>query len=295
MNNYISVNIVAYSLLLAKSIQDNGCKTMTDVYQLKMQYGVDVASSLDFIFQCKWMLKENGKVIFTDDGVKVIEMFENDTITNRLWRIILQGYIVSCSPAWANKIVYGRKEAYLFMNEEEQRCFDEAGLIDSYDEETIEWWDRLARIRRGEQDLLKLDEGRIGERLTIKYEHGRTGVKPEWRAVDTNIVGYDILSRRSKDDEAIILIEVKTSIKCIQHAYAIISRHEWEIANLKNNQERYFFYLWSLNKNDTKLAIISVKEMQKAIPTDNDGIWLSAEIPFRIFKDCFMEMSGIGL
>ena len=46
-------------------------------------------------------------------------------------------YITVCRPVWAKRIPYGRKEAYLIMNEEEKRCFDEAALMESIDESVL--------------------------------------------------------------------------------------------------------------------------------------------------------------
>lgn len=288
MKEYISVNIVAQSLLLGKSIKDNDCYTIEKIRQLRLPYGINLNSSLDFAIQCQWVSNVDTNVVLTDYGNTIIEMFDGHSISMQLWRRILYIYITVCSPAWCRRIPYGRREAYLFMNEEEQRCFDEAGLVDSQDESVIDWWDMLANEERTKSDAALGDIGRKGERLTLAYEELRTGVKPNWRSIETNLSGYDILSQRSSNEKEKLLIEVKTSTQQLETACAIISRHEWDVASMKNNRNRYLFYFWALSGNGNRLAIINVDEMSSHIPDDNEsGKWENVSIPFDAFKEMF--------
>ncbi len=288
MKNYISVNIVSQSLLLGKCIQDNDCYDMKKIEQLKLPYGVTMPISLDFAIQCDWMSDKDSRLSFTDNGHAIINMFDGESIGSDLWRRILYVYIISCNPAWCKRIPYGRREAYLFMNEEEQRCFSEAGLIESQDETVIEWWDLLAEKERSKMDTLLNDVGRKGEKLTMKYEEKRTGIKPVWCSIESNLSGYDILSRKSSSGDEKILIEVKTSSQSLETANAIISRHEWDIAVLKNNYSRYLFYLWVIHGTKKQLAIINVDEMKHHIPDDNElGKWESLNVPFSAFAKFF--------
>ena len=55
------------------------------------------------------------------------------------------------------------------------------------------------------KDLSLDDVGRKGERLTLQYEELRTNVKPDWRSIETNLSGYDVLSQRSKTDNTPLL------------------------------------------------------------------------------------------
>ncbi len=288
MKEYISVNIVSQSLLLGKSITDNDCYTIEKIKQLRLPYGVNLTSSLDFAMQCQWLSNTDKDIAFTDNGKSIIEMFDGTSISMQLWRRILHTYITVCNPAWCRRIPYGRREAYLFMNEEEQRCFNEAGLVESHEESVIDWWDQLSGEERVKSDTKFGNIGRKGERLTMDYEERRTGSRPAWRSIESNLSGYDILSQRSREEKEKLLIEVKSSSQDLERACAFISRHEWEVAKMKNNRRRYLFYFWALSEKKNCLAIISVHDMCSHIPFDHEsGKWEKVSIPFSAFADRF--------
>ena len=296
MSTYISVNVVSQSLILISYLQKNNCTTIHDIQQIKLPIYINRNVSFDFAIQCGWIKQVFEKIILTPEGTEISRRFNGLVIESELWRLILFRYITVCQPAWSKRIPYGRKEAYFFMNEEEQRCFIEAGLIDGYDKDVVEWWDCLAEIVRAQKESALSDIGRDGERLTLQYEEIRTGSKPDWRSLETNRAGYDILSQRSLNNCEKILIEVKTSRQTIESASLILSRHEWETASMKNNVQRYLFYLWDLSTYEHKLAIISVEEMSKQIPKDNEnGQWENVRIPYRTFLNKFTNVSGFML
>lgn len=292
MKNYISVNLVSQSLLMIRCIQKNHCYSISGIEQLKFPYGVNLTVSMDFAKQCEWVKEKNSVIELTQIGNTVASMFDGEMISGELWKTILNGYISVCHPAWAKRIPYGRKEAFLFMNEEEQRCFFEAGLIDSQNDDVLKWWDSIAEIERMKKNNSLEEVGRKGERLTMKYEELRTGVKPDWRSVETNLSGYDIISQRSADDTGRVLIEVKTSSKPIEEAEAIISRHEWNVAKMQNNEKRYFFYIWNIRPMQIQLAVVGVDEMGHHIPDNNElGKWESVSIPFKAFLKGFRTVT----
>lgn len=292
MSNYISVNIIQKALKLLKTIHDNECNTISDIYYLRLPYGYNLQSSLDFAIQCKWLLIENSQVSCSEEGLSIINSFDGNSITPQLWRQILYIYISVCTPAWSKRIPYGRKEAFLFMNEEEQRCFSEAGLINSQEDEVIEWWDKLAGIERAQKNASFNEVGRKGEKLTLEYEERRTGIIPTWKSIETNTSGYDVLSHRSSENNEQILIEVKTSTQAITDSKAIVTRHEWEVANYANNLNRYFFHFWDLSNRQKKLAILSVDEISNHIPMDcESGKWETASVPFSVFRERFVDLT----
>ena len=292
MSTYISVNVVSQSLILVSYIQKNNCTTTSEIQQIKLPIYINRTTAFDFTKQCEWISQENGDISFTAAGKEISQKFNGQMIDSALWRLILYRYITICQPAWARRIPFGRKEAFLFMNEEEQRCFVEAGLIDSYDQETVAWWDKLAEAERIKKEAKLDDIGRIGERLTIQYEEIRTGFKPDWRSIESNLAGFDILSRRSVDNTEKVLIEVKSSQQSVDNACLIITRHEWDTARLKNNLRRYLFYLWDLSTSDRKLAVISAEEMSNHMPIDGEsGIWESVRVPYKVFSSCFKPVS----
>lgn len=296
VSNYISVSVVSQSLILIRYIQKSNCFSFHETQQLRLPVYINREVAFDFAIQCKWITKENEAIAFTSLGNDIIERFNGVTIDRDLWKLILERYIVVCQPAWAKRIPYGRQEAYLFMNEEEQRCFVEAKLIDSYDKDVINWWDSLANAERIKKDVTFDDIGRSGEWLTIQYEENRTRIRPDWIAIESNLAGYDILSQKLSNNNEKILIEVKSSLQSLNCANFYIARHEWDTAKMKNNLHRYFFYLWDLSSTDYKLAIVSANEMRYQIPYDNEfGVWENVRVPFKIFSDRFEIVKGISL
>ena len=288
MKNYISVNIVPQALLLLTAMREHSCNTREKVSQLKTPYGVNKASALAFARQCQWIADGEEKVTISAQGIRILDGFSDDYISQPLWKAILGDYIVACQPAWARRIPYGRKEAFLIMNEEEQRCFVEAGLIESIDTDVIEWWDELAEKEREKVSSENNETGRNGEKLTIDYEKKRTGRDPYWAAVESNLAGYDISSVRSPTDNDQILIEVKTSTQAPGYAACIITRHEWDTATRGNNTGRYYFYLWWIRDGVKMLATVSVAEMANQIPSDmNQGKWENVRVPFSAYEDRF--------
>ena len=291
MKTYISVNVVSQSLLLLECINKNRCSTLAEAAQLKLPFGISYDTSVAFAKQCEWILESNSKIEFSDIGLTILRTFNGETITEALWRIILSQYISVCQPAWAKRVPYGRKAAYLFMSEEEQRCFSEAGLIDSIDDSVLNWWDSLADKERSKKNVQNTKVGRQGEKLTLHFEKERTGVMPEWISIESNVDGYDILSQREASNDERILIEVKASTQTIENAYAIISRHEWKTATLANNINRYFFYFWCISPSNNTLARISVHEMLPHMPVDGlTGKWDDAQIPFASFSSLFCSV-----
>ena len=61
--------------------------------------------------------------------------------------------------------------------------------------------------------------GRKGEKLTLRYEKHRTLREPFWQSLDSNRVGYDIISVLNPGADTPLYIEVKSSEKEMSHAY----------------------------------------------------------------------------
>ncbi len=174
------------------------------------------------------------------------------------------------------------------MSNEEQVCFSKAGLMASpVTRNIVDWWDSLAKVERQTIEQISDDIGRKGEELTIKYEEERTKTTPIWESIDSNLMGYDVLSQVSENDSHKILIEVKSSTYILQKASFFITRNEWNIASAEYNKKRYFFYLWLISASP-KLAVISYCEMEKHIPIDRgSGEWNEVNVPFATFEEYF--------
>ena len=275
-------------------INDLSCNTIDGFYHLHFPNEVNRDSALSFLRQIHWIHHKPPTISITSSGLFALSLFDGKTISQKLWKAVLGDYIKICSPIWSKRVPYGRKEAFLFMNNEEKRCFLSAGLINSYDKEVVSWWDSIANLQRQQLSAQQEQSGRTGEYLTMAYEEIRTGKKPDWCSIETNLSGYDILSYRDKTHSERILIEVKSSNLLVSDAFFHVSKREWEISQLDNNLERYFFYLWSLS--DNRLAIVPQQDVVPHIPTNNNsGQWLDVKIPFSIFSKCFFSPTDLFL
>lgn len=289
MNSYISVGRLSESLLLLSSVKEYSCKTFAEADHLTVCYGINKKAAYDFAVQCHWINEENGILNFTDRGDELINTFNISGLTPLLWRDALYDYISICRPAWANLTPNGRKEAYLFMTNDEKRCFNEAGLMDSTEDIIVDWWDNVSFQFREESQLTLGDIGRVGEKMTLKYEEKRTGIKPRWESIDSNYSGYDIASVKDYGVDETILIEVKSSTQKLNDAKMIITRNEWDVASCDYNSKRYYFYLWLLGTQN-KIAIIPAALIKQHVPTDiGSGQWKTIEIPFNLFGQYFTE------
>lgn len=204
-------------------------------------------------------------------------------------RCILLHYVETQKPDWLQNAAYGRSRVLSFCPVGVQQVLVEAGLAGAPTVEVVDFWDLLAGIARGLRKDHLLAIGREGERLTLAYEEARTGVKPRWVALDSNQDGYDVLSIKAADDRAFLSIEVKAS-RAGMDATLHLTRHEWEIAL---DRTAHVFHLWDLKVDPPRLAIVSIDDMAKHVPTDaGDGGWEVVEVPFEAFGKQF-SLSGV--
>lgn len=190
----------------------------------------------------------------------------------------IEAIIADCSPIWARLAPAGRNHVLQAIGVNGIQCFRSAGLLGS-DTRATNWWDALASANRSERNAHLLEEGREGERLSLKYENDRLrreGIvrAPVWVAIDDNTVGYDILSYAWHDGREVNrLIEVKTTRA--EPPRMIISRNEWKTAELYGTA--FELHLWSLNSKSLK--IYTVDQIRPHIPADSGaGKWESVEI-----------------
>ena len=127
----------------------------------------------------------------------------------------------------------------------------------------------------------------------ILYEFNRTNHKPKWVAIESNILGYDVLSQVDAENSEKILIEVKTSQRNLEDAVFYVSKNEWQIALKAKN---YFFYLWLLFGKNNCLAVVPTELIKKHIPiNNNEGAWQSVEIKYSAFRELFQNIDSIIL
>lgn len=284
----LSENVLTSATTLLKRLNSYRFSSLVELSYSKIAF-INAEDIFTFASECGWVGENDNTLFLTHRGSDLLRLQEQGLV-NALKRQMLTDYVLKASPIWSNRIPYGRREAAIFMTKDEKACFIEAGLLsEQLDSSIIDWWDTIASQIRARAQQVKNVTGRIGERNTMQYEKIRTAFEPKWMAVDSNVAGYDVQSRQSKDNPETLLIEVKASTLTLNQASFYISSHEWNVALTST---AYFFYLWCLSGNKKLLAIISPDEMQPYIPTNNlDGEWESAKIPFSCFEDKFVEIA----
>jgi hypothetical protein len=200
---------------------------------------------------------------------------------------MLFDHVANVRPPWSTLATRGRAEAVRFAPEGVQQSLREAGLLDiEASIDAVEWWDRLAaRIRSLKHDH-NTEVARKAEALTIATEERRTGVRPRWVAIDSNLSGFDVESRIDRGALETLRIEVKGSENSLDVALAYITRNEWDVANSPGS---HCFHLWVLGKQP-RFAVLSVADVSPHIPHDKgNGQWRECSIHFGSFLGHFVS------
>ena len=278
----LSVNLLNATLEFLKTVDRFSGYSVEELPLFTRFYQIPYENLYHLSAKCKWIHKEGKKICISEKGN---ELLNNQADQQTSLRKMIFDYACCYKPIWGYRIPYGRKEASLMMSKDESSCFFEAGLLSGVpDRRIISWWDELAAKFRVQSEERKNSIGRTGELLTIAYEEQRTGMKPRWISIDSNLAGYDIISRISDTEDAPLLIEVKSTEQSINYASFFISNNEWNTAVSSAN---YRFYLW-LTDTQKKLAIISPQMIERYIPVNSDvGEWTSTKIPFNVFESEF--------
>jgi hypothetical protein len=245
--------------------------------------GTKIDDILDTACQCQWIDISDNTISLTQKGELYSEQFSIETK-----REMISDFIKHTSPSWGFLIPRGRMECIHYMPMDVHACFFAAKLLEKLpSDDTILWWDNQSLNIQKKKELTNLSRGRTGEKLTLFYEKGRTGLDAQWKSIESNLLGYDILSRVDRSDDTPMLIEVKSSENTIKYASAFISRHEWDIAM---QSKYYLFYFWLLEKPYPRIAIVYPDNVKKHIPEDQGcGKWRTTEIHFELFEKHFQE------
>lgn len=180
-------------------------------------------------------------------------------------------------PFWATMSPLGRARSERLFTADQRQCFRYAKLLSPEVDEAWEWWDRLAsHFRHSELDML-LEDGRLGERLTIEYEKRRlkglgSFLQPKWIAIEDNFVGYDVQSYEVGGEKPIDkFIEVKATNKGAPEFH--LSREQWNFATA--HPDSYELHLWYLPT--TRMRIWKFPDLLANMPVDSgSGKWESA-------------------
>lgn len=235
-----------------------------------------VASATDVLEiaqRCNWVaLSMDGTMVVTSRGKLVLGM----TTQEEGLRLQIKHAIEVFQPAWAQRMRNGREEVRRYLPTEIHQCFDEAGLMDNWDESLISWWDELAQAARAKKNDELLQIGRKAERLSWEHELNRTKVHPRWQALESNFSGFDLLSRVDESDIGPLRIEVKGSTLSRKEAQFYVTRNEWQVAVTSGS---YRFHIWLLSHKPPTLIDKDYTEVLPNIPTDKGcGQWWQVQI-----------------
>ncbi len=284
----LSVNVLTSAVALLKHLESYHFSSLSEMAYCKIA-SISPEDIFNFSHKCGWVCVNNNTPILTKSGTGLLRLQEQGLHID-IKRQMLMDYVLNAAPIWSNRIPYGRREATIFMSKDEKACFSEAGLLsERLNPGIIDWWDTTANKIRAQEQQAQNGIGRIGERNTIQYERFRIKSEPVWMSVDSNLAGYDIKSKVSKENPDALLIEVKASTFALNHAVFYVTSHEWNVAI---TSAAYVFHLWCLSGNKKLLAVISPDDVLPYIPTNNlDGEWVSVKIPFSCFENQFVEIA----
>jgi hypothetical protein len=188
---------------------------------------------------------------------------------------IIAAIIKRFRPPWTSAIPHGRNQLLRLLSPDEQQCLASARLLDTNPPDSVvEWWDSLAILFRAESAKATDDTGRLGERLSLKFERerlnaaGRNDLVPHWVSIDDNSLGYDIASFEVDATSSPRFIEVKASNASPPQFF--VTRNEWHAAT--RLQTRYLIQVWDLST--LRVAELTREAISDHIPLDQGGgVW----------------------
>jgi hypothetical protein len=278
----ISVGMLYDAQKLLGYIASSSATTNELLKSFKRLEVADFAAVLSIAQQCQWIeVSESSQLILSTQGRRICQTAGVEVQLRHQLRDVL----ACTSPAWAKKIADGRSEAIKIMPEAVQQAFREAGLLREWDDELVDWWDSIGLAARSRKNEGNLQTGRKAEKLSMSYEELRTGRRPQWKCIDTNYAGYDILSIVEQSDPRPCAIEVKGSARKLKEATFILTRREWEVAE---DNDAYRLHLWLIRSEeqmaDRDLRVVASSNLAQHIPHDKgEGEWISVEVPFDAF------------
>ena len=193
-------------------------------------------------------------------------------------RLFVFEWVKMAQPLWLRLVPYGREKLRGALDDDQIQCFRQAGLFDEMpDADALDWWDRLADLKRGSGDAERMKRARHAERLSLEFELGRLKCldirrAPKWVALEDNSLGYDILSY-DLDGGLVVtrLVEVKSRLS--DEIY--ITRNEWE--NATGAPRRSVIHVWDLPEE--RLREYRVRDVAPHIPLDQgNGAWQDVRI-----------------
>ena len=238
----------------------------------------------DLSVKCNWLtIEKENQLRPTDRGIELI----NQTDEKAAYRNQLYDLVKIYKPLWASHLSRGRVESIEFVPDSIKDIFKMVGLYDPdhlhFDDEAIKWWDKIAGSYYTQRDEYNTIIGRIGEKLTIQYEDRRTEQKPKWKSIESDLLGYDILSKVSKKDSSLLCIEVKASTYSNSFKF---TKNEKKLLD-QTSSKGYKIYFWRLyDKNRAELTILKKEDILNKFPKNSPvAIWELCEINLNELND----------
>lgn len=202
------------------------------------------------------------------------------------YQACITAVVTKHQPNWCKAMKQGRMRFLDSLKQNDRDVFAAAGLAKEPPSiEVVTWWDGVSGYARMLADIEKMEQAREAEALSMEHERARMkalGIdrEPEWKGLDDNFAGYDVLSFDPGEFAPTNrMIEVKSTVA--SPLRFIVSRNEWEQA-LKFGPA-YLFHVWDMQKKPPVLYERTSGQVAAHIPTDNEkGKWKAAEIPLGI-------------
>jgi hypothetical protein len=216
------------------------------------------------------------------------ELLDTDCVLDgeAFYQACVSAIVTKHQPTWSKAMKQGRMRFLNSLEQNDRDVFVAAGLArDPPTLQVVTWWDTVTGLARLLADIEKMEQGRLAEQLTMDHEIQRLsnlGITrtPEWKGLDDNFAGYDILSYDVGEFGLINrMIEVKSTVT--SPLRFILTRNEWEQAQKAG--AAYLFHVWDMSKTPASLYIRTTAQVAAHIPTDNEkGKWKTAEVPLGI-------------
>jgi hypothetical protein len=196
------------------------------------------------------------------------------------YRRVIELVARECAPSWLSSITAGRIALTAALDADAAECFSRAGAFATPpDQDVLKWLDSLAAMARMDEEIERVEIGRIGELLSFNIETSRlrsyrAHPPVEWTALEDNTAGFDIRSYVFRDERFLPkFIEVKTCSSGRRQIW--LTRKEWETA--KRFESAYWVHVWSLETQE--LRELRFEELAAHVPEDaGRGRWMQTLI-----------------
>lgn len=235
-----------------------------------------VQNELDAIRQLRAGPSDVAKLDY-EGALELIAICGTDSLRSRSGSPLLDAasaVIAHERPMWRLAIPKGREWCRNAMDEDSAQFLERAGAWDaSPGEEVVRWWDALAAGVRGEADTDRMETGREGERLTLRFEQSRlkamglTNLSPTWVSLEDNSLGYDILSWDRDSNAEVHALRIEAKAFRHRPGKFFLSRHEWEVAQSFASEFR--FDIWCVDALER--TQLSVDDVGAIVPIDKPG------------------------